>query len=94
MCEERFDHRRFVSAVWAGGLGALVDVAGHVVIVDLEGALICIFHLYRQQFAAWLPDGTRLGALPINGGTATPNAESLVSKALREAALRGKGVDL
>ncbi|MDR3636278.1 MAG: hypothetical protein P4L84_20920 [Isosphaeraceae bacterium] len=88
----RFDNKRFVSAVWSGGLGALVDFAGHVVIIDLDGAVVAIFHFYRNQVAAWMPGGARLGTVPLIGGPSTPDAEALLSEALRAAAARGKEV--
>lgn len=84
--DERFDNKRFVSAAWSGGLGALVDSAGHVVIIDMAGAVVCIFHVYRLQLSAWMPDGTKLGPASFIGGPPTPDGAARMAEALRAAA--------
>ena len=40
---------------------------------------------FRQQVAAWMPDGTRLGPVSLTGGPETPRAADRIGRALRDA---------
>jgi hypothetical protein len=81
----RYDPHRFVAAAWAG-LYAVVDVFGHVILLDQAGRLVCVFFVFRDHALAWMPDGTRHGASALAGGPPTPGALEKIGKALRAAA--------
>jgi hypothetical protein len=68
---------------------AVVDVYGQVAVFDLAGELICMLFVYRQQIAAWMPDGTRYGPASLTGGPATPDALGKLAQALRAASQWG-----
>jgi hypothetical protein len=82
----RYDPKRFVAAARCE-LIAAADAFGQVVVLDLEGGLVCMFFVFRDQVAAWLPDGTRHGPAGITGGPPTPGALDRIGQALRQAAL-------
>ena len=68
----RSDTHRF-TAVATVDVEILVDVAGQVIVRDFHNdQLTCIFLVRREQFAAWMPDGTRYGPTDLIGGPATP----------------------
>jgi hypothetical protein len=71
-------------------LKVLVDVIGQISVLDLDDKLICMFFVFREQIAAWMPDGTRLGPVPIIGGPSTPDASRRIGMALLAASERGE----
>jgi hypothetical protein len=80
------DTRRFVA--WGQRkLWAAVDQLSQIILLAPEGDLLCVFFLFRDQFAAWMPDGTRLGPPPLIGGPATPDAARRIGSALKRAGL-------
>src|SRR5262249_54819188 len=56
----KYDRQRFVRSACAG-VGAVLDRFGQVAIFDRTQRLVCQLFAFRGQFAAWMPDGTRLG---------------------------------
>jgi hypothetical protein len=87
-----YDGRRFVTAGTAFGLKVLVDALSQVTVLDLvDDSVVCMFYVFRDQIAAWMPDGTRVGPVPIVGGRSTPDALERIGEAIRTAAERGKG---
>ncbi len=68
---------------------AVCDEFGQVIVLDRTGELVCMFFAFRKEWAAWMPDGTRLGSARL-GGPATPDAETRIGRALLEASLRGE----
>jgi hypothetical protein len=62
-----YDMRRFSAGV-IGVLNVAVDCFGQVAIFERTGELVCMFFVFRDQFAAWLPDGTRCGPASLIGG--------------------------
>ena len=82
------DRSRFVDGCAAFGLEVYVDIFGHIVIRDVNRALVCMFFVFRHNVAAWLPDGTRVGPLPIIGGPSTPDGPERIAAALRAAQAR------
>ena len=59
-----YDNRRFVAAGTAHGLRVIVDAASQVAVLDARsGVLVCMFYVFRDQVAAWMPgrDAGRAG---------------------------------
>jgi hypothetical protein len=83
-----YDPRRFHFAS-QGTLTAVVDVFGQIFLFDQQGNLSCAFFVFRGQFAAWMPDGTRYGPEELTGGPATPDALKRIGEALRNAGKPG-----
>ncbi|CAN5871620.1 hypothetical protein BH23PLA1_BH23PLA1_18920 [soil metagenome] len=80
-----YDSRRFLTFCGRGGLLAVVDRFGQVVLTDRTGKLISMFFAFRGRVAAWLPDGTRLGPPEFLGGPPTPGAAEAIGFALLQA---------
>jgi hypothetical protein len=78
------DMARFVSAAEMN-VTAVLDRFGQVAILDRRQELVCMFFAYRDQFAGWMPNGTRYGSAALASGAATPDAAEVIGKALREA---------
>ncbi len=85
------DRRRFQAFCQAFGLTVVVDFLGQVAILDRNGVLVCMFFVFRDKIAAWMPDGTRVGPVPMIGGQPTPDGLERIAAALRMAGER-KGV--
>jgi hypothetical protein len=85
----RYDPQRFRAAAWSN-LIAAVDPYGQVFLFENTGDLVCAFFAFRQQFAAWLPDGTCLGAPALLCRPETPGAAEAVGRALSDAWERGE----
>jgi hypothetical protein len=81
---------RFRAAAFSN-LVAAVDRFSQVAIFDQTTALVAMFFAFRKQVAAWLPDGTCLGAEMLLGRRATPGAAEKIGQALAEAWDRGEG---
>jgi hypothetical protein len=84
-----FDRSRFRSAT-SQNLIAVVTLFGEVFLFEHTGELVCGFFVFRQQAAAWLPDGTRWGAEALLNRPQTPGAQAKIGKALIEAWRRGE----
>jgi hypothetical protein len=85
-----YDNQRFASGV-AGELFLLVDTFGQLAVCDrTSGDLLVMFFIFREQVAAWMPDGTRYGPASITGGPATPGAPAKIAGVLRQAVQRSK----
>lgn len=81
---------RFMASCSTGSITGLVDHLGHVAILDADLATVAIFFSFRNRFAAWLPDGTRLDPPDLIGGPPSPWAEDRMAEALRGAVRRGR----
>ena len=86
-----YDDRRFVASERAFGLTVLVDMLSQVTVLDADDKIVCMFYVFRDQAAAWMPDGTRVGLVPVSSGPSTPDAMERIGAALRAAVSRGKG---
>lgn len=78
--------RRFVARGGIGGLQVQVDYLGQIIVHDFYEDLVAVFFLFRDDFAAWMPDGTRLGDPDLIGGPPTPDAARKIGQAMRTAA--------
>jgi hypothetical protein len=78
-----YDRHRFISTCWAFGFRVLVDGLGQVSLLNDHGGLIAMLYVFRRRFAAWLPDGTRLGPSDLIGGPATPDAAERIAETLK-----------
>jgi hypothetical protein len=87
-----YDSARFRYAV-RGDVDVMVDVFGQISVLDRAGTLVAMFFVFRNQIAAWLPDGTRYGPASVIGGPSTEGALERIGKALREASRRGQEVN-
>ena len=83
------DGERFVRAA-QGDVTALVDRFGHVTVLDRAGQLVCMFFVFREKLAGWMPDGTRFGPAKLTGGEETPQALDRFGQALLAASQRGE----
>jgi hypothetical protein len=84
-----YDRRRFLR--WAKAeLAVIVDAFGQVAVFSAAQELMCMMFVFRDQIAAWMPDGTRLGPASITGGPETLNAAEKIGQALHRATLFGK----
>jgi hypothetical protein len=86
----RYDSVRFRLAAWRN-LVAVVDCYGEVFLFEHTGDLVCTFFAFRQQMAAWMPDGACLGAEALLGRPPTPEAGRQMGLALCLAWERGEG---
>jgi hypothetical protein len=84
-----YDRSRFRLAA-CDNLVAVVTLFGEVFVFEQTGELVCGFFVFRQQAAAWLPDGTCWGAESLLGRPPTAGAADRIGKALSEAWRRGK----
>jgi hypothetical protein len=82
----RYDRKRFKTAADFRALTATVDAFGQVTLTDRAGNVVCMFFVFRDKLAAWLPDGTRYGPADITGGPATVGALERIGHALQAAA--------
>lgn len=76
------DRGRFTLFAVMPNLTAAVDRFGQVALLDRSGELVCMFLVFRDQIAAWSPDGTRLGPVSMTGGPPTPAGEERIGAAL------------
>jgi hypothetical protein len=82
-----YDSARFRYAV-QGEVDVVVDVFGQLAVFDRAGTLVAMLFVFRNQIAAWLPDGTRYGPASIIGGPSTEGALEVMGRALRDACRR------
>ncbi len=73
------------------GLFVLVDFIGQVSIHERFGKLVCMFYIFRNQLAGWMPDGTRIGPPHLTGGPASVDGEAKFAAALRPRPREAKG---
>jgi hypothetical protein len=66
-------------------LVAAVDQFGQVCLFERSGKLVCMVFAFRQQLAAWLPDGTCFGPPALLGGPPTPGGAEKIGQALWQA---------
>ncbi len=64
---------------------AVVDAYGQVALCTHAGELLCMFFVFRNQIAAWAPDGTCYGAQVLLGQGPTPGALERIGQALQVA---------
>jgi hypothetical protein len=83
------DPVRFRLAAWRN-LIAVVDPYGEVFVFEQTGELVCAFFAFRQDLAAWMPDGTCLGAEALLGRPPTAGAARVMGRALHDAWERGE----
>jgi hypothetical protein len=81
---------RFTAAAVERLTGA-VDRFGEAALFRPDGGLVCMFFAFRQQIAAWMPDGTCWGPVTLLGRPASPEAAEKIGRALCEAANGGPG---
>lgn len=81
---------RFHRLVCHGELKILLDGWNHLAVLGRHDRLIAMFFVGDDEFAAWMPDGTRLGTSRLIGGARTKAASERIAAALR-AAERGEG---
>ena len=79
---------RFFASAIKSGLSIAVDRLGEVAFFGWSGDLICMFFFFRHDFAAWMPDGTRLGSISLNGIPETANAAERIGRVLLNAGNR------
>ena len=79
------DPKRIVATAQLEGLMLAVDRFGHVLMLRPGGELVCMFFFFWDQVAAWAPDGSRIGPVPLIGGPETPQAADRIATALRAA---------
>lgn len=84
------DRTRFLRSIEHGNLRFLIDPYNHVVVLGRDDRVVVVFYMRGQEFAAWMPDGTYLGASRLIGGEPTPGSTARIASALR-AAERGEG---
>jgi hypothetical protein len=81
----RNDNTRFSQVVEHVELEILIDQYNHIAVLDRAGALVAMFYVAGREFAAWMPDGTRLGSGRLIGGAPTHHAAERMARALRAA---------
>jgi hypothetical protein len=81
---------RFLQVVDHSGLRILIDQYNHLAVLGRDGELIGMFFVSGNEFAAWMPDGTRLGSSRLIGSEPTPDAAERFAAAMRSAE-RGGG---
>src|SRR5262249_24427096 len=82
--EAWYDRKRFMLSA-LGNLVLTVDVFGQIAVWAPPRELLCMFFVFRDKLAAWLPDGTRYGPASLTGGPATPDASAKIADVLRMA---------
>jgi hypothetical protein len=85
-----YDRKRFRAAA-AGNLIAVLTCFGEVYLFEPSGQLLAGMFAFRNQFAAWLPDGTVMGSSVITGKEETPDAANRIGQVLHEAWQRNAG---
>src|SRR5262249_51840215 len=85
------DSRRFATSCRHGGRTVLVDFLGQVGASGAADEPVVMFSVCRDQIAAWMPDGTRLGPASLTGHVAAPGAAARIGAALAACATPGGG---
>ncbi|MGP0063261.1 MAG: hypothetical protein ACLQGP_06605 [Isosphaeraceae bacterium] len=73
---------RFLQVVEHAGLRILIDQYNHLAVLGRDGAPIAMFYVSGSEFAAWMPDGTRLGSGRLIGSE-TPGAAERMAAVLQ-----------
>jgi hypothetical protein len=79
-----YDLQRFRQAI-QGRVTVVVDLYGQIIVWSRAMELLCMFFVFRDKFAAWMPDGTRYGPPSLTGGPETVGALEKIGRALRAA---------
>jgi hypothetical protein len=79
------DPRRWAGFIAGRGLRIVIDRYNHLAVLRRSGGLIAMFSIHRDEAAAWMPDGTRLGARRLIGGEPTAGAAERLAAALSAA---------
>lgn len=85
-----YDFKRFVKylctqSIAPSDLNVLVDIFGQVCVFhSTTNTLLCMLFVFRDKFAAWMPDGTCYGPEAITGRPASANALEKLARALRK----------
>ena len=82
---------RFLQVVEHSGLRILLDQYNQLAVLGRDGELIGMFYVSGHEFAAWMPDGTRLGSSRLIGPEPTPGAAERMAAVLRSAERGGGG---
>jgi hypothetical protein len=72
-----------------GEVTAVADRYGQVAVFDRDERLVCMFFVFRQLVAGWMPDGTRFGPAWLTGGPESAGAREKFGRALAGASERG-----
>jgi hypothetical protein len=88
----RPDPRRFVT-LDEGPVIVLVDRYSQIALLDRLWNLVCMFFVFRNQVAGWMPDGTLYGPAALTGGPETPNAAERIARRLQQAWILGEDVN-
>jgi hypothetical protein len=80
-----YDADRFQAGFRLTDMIVGTDRHGHLVLLHPNGSLLAMFFIFRNEVAAWLPDGTRFGPASITGGPETPGALEKIARTLRQA---------
>jgi hypothetical protein len=82
-----YDRHRFPQGLMkrSGPLAAVVDRMGQVVLTNLTGEVVAMFHVRREKIAAWIPDGTYWGDPALIGGPETPGGARKIAAAIVQA---------
>ena len=82
-----YDQKRFRACV-TNRLIAVSDAYSQVALFSQRQELLCMFFVFRDKLAAWMPDGTRYGPASVTGWSETPDALARIGKVLRDATER------
>jgi hypothetical protein len=80
----QYDPIRFVTGQQAG-LIAVVDRFGQVAVFDRTQLLLCMFFVFRDSLAGWMPDGTCFGPKEIIGTIELKTARHRFGQVLKAA---------
>jgi hypothetical protein len=85
------DSGRFHQVVEHFGLRILIDRYNHLAVLGGAGELIGMMLVSGYEFAAWMPDGTRLGSARLIGSEPAPGTAERFAAVLRSAERGGGG---
>jgi hypothetical protein len=85
-----YDRKRFALSA-TRRLTVTVDVFGQIAVWSPARELLCMFFVFRDKLAVWMPDGTRYGPASLTGGPATPGALEKIAGVLRQVTHPGGG---
>jgi hypothetical protein len=79
------DRERFLSGACTTQLDFVLDRFGQVTVLDRNGNVLAMFIAFREHWAAWMPDGIRLGSASLSNGPETPGAAERIGRTLLDA---------
>ncbi len=85
-----YDTGRFRQIIASSHLRILIDAYNHLAVQDRFEHLRVVFYMSGRDFAAWMPDGTRLGTGRLIGGGESRAAAERIARVLRSAEI-GQG---